>query len=106
MCCARGYPTPIISINGKAVAAPFNLTNGVYEGCALTKLSIHAIIPGTTVASTCSVVLEQTLNCTTEGYSSKYKVPEEAINICDAALGGNQSLSRMNFIVGECGNVV
>ena len=57
------------------------------------------------MVSTCSVVLEQSLNCTTEGYLSKYKVPEEAIDICDAALGGNQSLSRMNFIAGECGIV-
>ena len=104
-CCVRGYPTPIISINGHIVLTPFNLSQGVYEGCAVRSITPRTTVPGTTIVSTCSVVLTQTIKCTTKGFLT-YKVSMEAIKICNAALHGNHSVSRINLIVGECRDVV
>ena len=93
---------PIISINGNAAQAWFNLTKGVYEGCAARNVTTHATIPGTEMTTTCSVVLAQTLKCTTEDLSGKVKVSQQAVDICNAALTANSSSNRSNLIVGEC----
>ena len=105
-CCARGYPKPIISIDGNAVQTLLeSFSQGVYEVCSGRIVTTNDAVPGSELTTTCNVVLAQTLNCTTHRIyplSKAVKVSKEAVSICNAALKGNHSETMTNFIVGEC----
>ena len=88
-CCARGYPEPIIFINGNMV--PTNVsdpTNGVYERCASLGTSTSSNTPGTMTTTYCNVSLHQTVNCTTTGEGG-LQVPQEVVENCQAALSAS-----------------
>ena len=88
-CCARGYPEPIIRINGNMVQKNVgNPTKGVYERCASLSTNTSNITPGTMMTTYCNVSLHNTVICTATGEGG-LQVPPEVVDNCQAALSAS-----------------
>ena len=101
-CCARGYPVPIIFINGNMVPTNVgNPTNGVYERCASLSTNTSSNTPGTMMTTYCNVSLHRTVKCTTTGYGGLPKVPQEVVDNCQAALSASVHKNTSTLIASK-----
>ena len=100
-CCAKGYPQPIIRINGNTGSHnTYNLMNGVYEGCASLTINTSSVTFGADLTLRCDVSLSQSLNCTTKTDNGP-AVDDDVIAHCNAALGAKVNVSTTATIVGK-----
>ena len=105
-CCAKGYPQPVFTINGHHMEALFDrLAGGVYESCATYKISTSDDVAETNTTATCTVELQQRVQCATKGNWYEYgkgwrsiPVLQEAVKICTTALHKRVSQSTTYFV--------
>ena len=101
-CCARGYPVPIIFINGNMVPTNFGIaTNGVYERCASLSTNTSNITPGTMMTTYCNVSLHKTVTCTATGQGGLPEVPPEVVDNCQAALSASVHKNTSTLIASK-----
>ena len=108
-CCAKGYPQPVFTINGHHMEALFDrLAGGVYESCATHKISTSDDVAETNITATCTVELQQRVQCSTKGDGyikgkgiRSFPVPQKAVKICTTALHKRVS-QRTTYFVKAC----
>ena len=94
ICCASGYPEPIIRINGKTLPkTTSNFTNGVYKQCVSGVLDTSSTTPGSNLTINCNVSLSQTVMCTKTA-------PSPVVNNCQRALSTSVGLDITKLITG------
>ena len=105
-CCAKGYPQPVFTFSGRRAEALYDrLLGGVYESCATHTISTSDDIAETNITATCTVELQQRVQCSTkgDGYTKgkgirSFPVPQEAVKICTTALHKRVSQSTTYFV--------
>ena len=100
-CCAKGYPEPVIRINGAVLQVNYgNHIDGVYKGCASRNLTTSSVTAGTSLTMYCNVSLVATETCTAMGIGGA-QVPQQVVKNCNAALSATVSASTTTLVAGK-----